>query len=110
MGVGRKRQLGLPVGAAHPRPPDRDPTPAEGHLTRLVAVTHRHPARIVPALRPHHLVDLFFHQLGKDAEPDTHAQREQPLPRRPHQLPQRLLHTRGQHSLANDPDRGRRYG
>jgi hypothetical protein len=87
MGVRRKRQLGLPVGAADARPPDRDPAPAEGYLTRLVAVTHRHPARVVPALRPHHLVDLFFHQLGKDAESDTHAQREQPLPRSPDQPP-----------------------
>ena len=45
-----------------------------GSGAAIVAVTHRGPARIVPALRAHNLVDLGLHQLMQHAEPDTHAQ------------------------------------
>jgi len=47
--------------------------------------------RIVLALRAAHLLDLLSHQLLQHAEPDTDAQREQPLLRRADELPQRLL-------------------
>ena len=83
MRVGRTRQLGLPVGATRARPPDRDPTAAEDHLPGLVAMTHRDPIGVLPALRADHLDDLFLHQLGQHTEPDTDAQRQQPLPRGP---------------------------
>ncbi len=39
-----------------------------------MAVTHRDPAWIVTTLRPNDLVDLLFHQLGENAEPDAHRQ------------------------------------
>jgi len=64
-----------------------------------MAVAHRHPAGIVPALRPDDLVDLFLHQLGQHAQADTDAEREQPLPRSPDQFAERFLHPRGQHGL-----------
>src|SRR4051794_38881254 len=57
----------------------------------LVAVTLRRPIRVVLALRTDDLVDLEFHQLVNDTEPDTHAQREQALLRCPDKLAQRHL-------------------
>ena len=47
------------------------------------------------ALRTDDLVDLELHQLVHDAEPDTDAEREQPLPRCPDELAERLLNLRG---------------
>ncbi len=54
----------------------------------------------IPApLRPHDLVDLGFHQLVHDPEPDTDAQREQSLPRGADELAARLLNLRRQRTL-----------
>src|SRR4051812_22191132 len=75
-----------------------------------MTVTHRYPAGIVAALRADDLVDLFLHQLGKDAEPDTDAECQEPLPRNPDELPQRLLHPWRQHSLRSDHGLPERYG
>ena len=52
------------------------------------------PIRVVPALRADHLTDLSLHQLVHHAQPDADAQRQQPLPRDPHQLAERLLNLR----------------
>jgi hypothetical protein len=50
-------------------------------------------------LAPTTPVDFVLHQLGEHAEPDTDAEREQPLLRRPEQLPQRLLNALRQHEF-----------
>ncbi len=51
------------------------------------------------ALRADDLVDLELHQLVHDAEPDADAEREQPLPRCPDELAERLLDLRWQRTL-----------
>src|SRR6266540_3468751 len=99
--VAAKRHLALAVGAAYPRPLDLDAPAAERHLTRCAPVAHGNALRVVLALRADDLVDLLLHQLGEHAEPDTDAQGEQPFLRRAHQLPERLLHPRRQHELAD---------
>ena len=48
-----------------------------------MTVANRGPVRVVLALRAHDIVDLLSHQLLQHAEPDTDAQREQPLLRCP---------------------------
>jgi hypothetical protein len=54
-----------------------------------MAVTHRHALRIVAALGTDHVVDLLRHQLRQHAQPDTHAQRQEPLLGCARQLAQR---------------------
>jgi hypothetical protein len=89
--IGPKRHLGLAVGAARPWTLDHNAAAAERHLPSLVSVPDGAALRIVLALRAHDLVELLLHQLGHDAEPDTHAQREQPLLRGAGQLAERDL-------------------
>lgn len=50
------------------------------------------PPRVVLAFGATDLLHLLGHQLVHHTEPDTHTQREQALPRRPDQLPERGLH------------------
>ena len=71
---------------------DRHAPAAERDLAALVAVTHRGPVGIVPALRADDLVDLGLHQLVQHAEPDADAQRQQSLLRGAGELAERLLH------------------
>ena len=92
--VARDRQLVLVVGGAHPRPAHRHAPTAQRHRPVLVTVTLRRPVEVVLALRADDLVDLELHQLMHDTKPDADAQREQPLPRRPDQLAERLLDLR----------------
>ena len=66
-----------------------------------MTVPDRGPLGVVLALRAYDVVDLLFHQLGQHAEPDTDAQREQPLLRCPDQLPQRFLHALWEHGLLH---------
>jgi hypothetical protein len=99
--VGRQPHLGAAVGAPDPRPLDRDAPTAERHLADLVAVTHRDPISDVLALRADDVDHFLFQQLGQHAQPNTDAQGEQPLLRRPDQLPQRLLNARRQHDLIH---------
>jgi hypothetical protein len=87
------------IRSPHPRSSHLDTTATERDLTVLVAVAHGSPVRIPLPPRAHDIVDLLGHQLLEHAEPDTHAQREQPFLRRPDQLPQRLLHALWEHSL-----------
>ena len=61
--------LGLAVSGPDPGPLSLDATAAERHLASLVALADRGPVGVVLALRAHHVVDLFFHQFGQDAEP-----------------------------------------
>jgi hypothetical protein len=98
--VGTKRHLALAVRAPHPWSLDLDAPATERHLARLVPVTHGRPLRVVLALRADDIVDLLLHQLGEHAEANAHAQRQQSLLRRVHQLPERLLHPRRQRELA----------
>ena len=62
-------------------------------------VTHRGPLRVPLPLRTNDIVDLLFHQLGQDAEPDADAQRQQPFLRCPDQLAESFLHALREHSL-----------
>jgi hypothetical protein len=62
---------------APPRPMCR------AHLAVLMAVSDSVALRVVPALRAHDIVDLLLEQLVQNPEPDTDAQREQTLLRRP---------------------------
>ncbi len=64
-----------------------------------MAMPDRGPLRIPLALRADQLIDLPLQQLSEHTEPNLHAQREQPLPRSPNQLPQRLLHALREHGL-----------
>ena len=54
------------------------------------------------ALRTDELVDLHLQQLPQHTEPDLDRQRQQPLPRCPDQLPQRLLHALREHALITE--------
>jgi hypothetical protein len=62
-------------------------------------MAHRGAVSVVLALRTDDLVDLRFHQLMHDPQPDADAEREQPLPRRPNELPERLLDLRWERTL-----------
>src|SRR5438128_2906134 len=62
----------------------------------------------VLAPRPDHLDDLLLEQLSQQPEPDTDAQGQQPLLRRPHQLTERLLHPRRQRQFLGS-DLSQRY-
>ena len=99
--VGAQPHLRAAVGAAHARPLHRDAAAAERHLARLVTVTHRDPINVVLAARPDDLDDFLFDQLGQHAQPDTDAERQQPLLRSADQLPEHLLHAFGQHDFVH---------
>ena len=105
--IGRQRQLRLAVRRPSPRTLDRNAPAAERHLAVLVAVTDRGPLRVPLALRADDLVDLLLQQLSEHTEPDLDRQRQQSLLRRPHQLPQRLLHALREHGLIADRLRDR---
>jgi hypothetical protein len=68
--VGRKRHLAHPVGRPDSRALDPNAAIAERHLTRLAAVAHGDPIRVL-TLRTHHLDDFFFHQFGENTESDA---------------------------------------
>jgi hypothetical protein len=59
------------------------------------------PIGIVLALRAAYVLDLPGHQLLQHAQPDTNAEREQPLLRCPHELPERLLDPGREHLPDN---------
>ena len=99
MPVRRELDLRLAVRGPNPRPLDPDTTAAERDLASLVAVTHSHALRVVLALRADDVIDLLLHQRAQHAQPDTDAEREQPLLRSPNELPQRLLHAHRQNSF-----------
>lgn len=74
--------------------------------------------RVVLALGADNVGDLKPHHLVHDAQPDTVAQRHQPLPRCPDELAERLLdlhrqqplrRTRGLKRTTGRDDRGHRY-
>ena len=81
--------------AVRTRGADRHAPAAQRHRPLLVAVTDRHPVGVMLALRAHDLGDLELHQLVHNAEPDPHAERQQPLPRGPDQLAERFLDLAG---------------
>jgi hypothetical protein len=95
------RQLVLLVGRAHARPRDLHAPSAERHRAVLVTVANGDAVRLVLALRAHDVVDLELHQFVHDGKPDTHAQREQALPRCPNELAERLLDLRWERTLSN---------
>ena len=104
-------QLALGVGRAHSRATDPHATAAQGHRPVLVAMAHRCAVGVALALGADDLVDLELHQLVNDAEPNTHAEREQPLPRHPDELTERLLDSRWERTLrrlqvGDDPGDG----
>ena len=94
--IGLDRQLALVIRRADPRAADLHPPAAQRHRPALMTVALGRPIRVVPALRADDLLDLGLHQLVHHAEPDADAQRQQPLPRGPDQLTQRLLNLRRQ--------------
>ena len=65
------------------------------HRALLADVTRRRAIEVMAALGTHDLVYFLVHELGGHAEPDTDAQRQQPLLRGTDEFAERLLHTRG---------------
>ena len=100
--VGLKRHFCLAVRCPDPRALNPNTPPAERHLAVLVTMTDRGAFRVVPALRPDHLIDLGLQQFAQHTQADLDRQRQQPLSRRPDQLPQRLLHPLRKHGLIVD--------
>src|SRR5450755_54046 len=98
-------QFVLVVSRADPRTVNRNAPTAERHRPVLVTVTLRRPVGVVLVLRAHDLVDFALHQLMHDAETETNAQREQPLPRCPNELAECLLNLRRQRQLRRLPGR-----
>ena len=92
-------------GALHP-----DSAPAEGDLTGLVAVTNCAAIRVVAALWPDDLGDLFFHELSQDAKPHAHRERQQTLLGDSDKLPERLLDAWGQRAFGVRVGLCGRYG
>ncbi len=90
--VGLDRYLAATVLGAHPRPPHPHPPRTERDLSLTAPMPVGDPLRVVLALGATDLIDLLGHQFVHHTEPNTHAQREQALPRRPDQLPKRGLH------------------
>jgi hypothetical protein len=97
--VALPRQPMLVIDRAHPRPAHPHASAAERHRPAFVTVPLRRPVRDVLVPRAHDLVDLALHQPMHDGETETHAQREQPLPRCPDELAARLLNLRRQRTL-----------
>jgi hypothetical protein len=94
--VHRKPELPGTVGCPDPGAFHADPATTKGDLAGLVAVANRAAIRVVAALWADDLGDFFFHQLGQDAEPNAHRERQKALLGDPHQLPERLLDAWGQ--------------
>jgi hypothetical protein len=90
--VGVQLDLAAAVHAPNTRALDRQDTSTERDLAPLVAVPVGRPRRIWLAPRADDVDDLLFHQLSEHAEADADRQREQPLLRRPDQLPECRLH------------------
>src|SRR6202034_1310303 len=97
--IRREWHLRLAVGGPGPWAANLDPATAERHRAVLVTMPDRDTVRVVLALRTHDVIDLLLHQLAQHTEPDTDAQRQQPLLRCPNQLAQRFLHALGEHGL-----------
>jgi hypothetical protein len=87
------------IPGAHPRARHGNAPAPERDLPVIAPVPIRDPIRIMPALRATHLFDLLGHQLLQHPEPDTNAQREQPLLRCPNKLPKCLLNPRRKQPL-----------
>ena len=94
-----KRHLALPIRRADPRALDLHPPAAQRDLAILMPVADRGPLPVPLALRADDLLNLRLQQLVQHPQPDLDRQREQPLPRCPDQLPQRLLHALREHGL-----------
>jgi hypothetical protein len=94
--IGRKRHLVLPVDGACPRTLHRDPPATERDLSVFVAVPDSGPLLHGRVLGANDLVKLGLHHLAKHAQPDPHAEREQPLLRSPDELSERFLHLQRQ--------------
>ena len=107
--IGQERHLLAAVSATHTWTLHDHTAPAERYLARLMAVAHRGAVPIVLALRADDLAYLLLHQLGHHAEPDAHAQREQPLLCCVDELAKRLLHSSRQRELRGRGLRDR-YG
>ena len=88
------RQLALVIRRADPRSADLHPPATQRHRPALMTVSLGRPVRVPPALRADDLLDLGLHQLVHHTQPDTDAQRQEPLPRRAHELAERLLNLR----------------
>ncbi len=110
-GRGRRSTRSVSTGSscsssarAHPRAADRHAPAAQRHRSVLVAVALRRPGRgrACPS-GPRPRSTSSFHQLVHDTEPDTDAQRQQALPRRPDKLAERLLDPRRQRTLRSPP-------
>ncbi len=110
MAVDRQGHLTGAVGGAHPRALDADPAAPEGDLAALVPVAHGGPGGVVAALGADDLSDLFFHQLGQDAQADADRQGQKALLRDAHQLPQRLLYPWRERTLIARDGLLERYG
>src|SRR5579875_1235914 len=93
------RHLAAAVLGAHPRPLDLQTPTAEPHRPVIGPMPVRGPVRVVLVLWAAHLLDLLGHHLRQHAKPDSDAQRQQPLLRCPHELPERLLDPRRQRLL-----------
>ena len=57
-------------------------------------------SRVLGVLRADDLIQLGLHHLAQHTQPQTNAERQQPVLRRSGQLPQRVLHTAGSPSAA----------
>ena len=97
--IGRDRQLVLVVGRPSPWAADRNAPATQRHRPVLVAMPAGCPTPIVLALRADDLGHLGLHQLVHDPQPDTDAQREQTLSRRPDELAERFLNLRRERQL-----------
>jgi hypothetical protein len=82
-----------------PRTLHRDTTPAEGDLTRLVAVTHGLAIEVVASLGPTTSVTSSSISSARTPRPTPIDRVRRPLWATPHQLPQHLLNLRGQRVL-----------
>ena len=100
--VGLKRHLRLAVGRSDPRPLDPNPPTSQRHHAVLMTMPDRGTLTVPPALRPNHPLDLLLQKLPENPQPNLDRQRQQPLPRSPHQLPQRILHALREHALITD--------
>src|SRR5664279_909324 len=94
--IRRERHLVLPAGGAGPWMLHRDTPAAERDLPVFVAVTNSGSFSDGRVLGADDLVELGLHHLAQHAQPDAHAERQQPLLCGAHELSERFLHTRRQ--------------
>ena len=97
VGLESSTSLGA-VGASDPGALDGDPAPAERDRALIVAVAHGASLGVVTTLRADDLTDLGLHQLGKRADADADAERQQSLLRLPSELAERLSTCSGRFS------------